>query len=204
MARCKPVGSRPIARQNRITCITGKAKMNNITLKTEKQIYRKEFLKFWINNCTSTRLTQHSSTYVENSFEVTLAFCQRSSIVNTTSSWLSFLPVHPSAVICHLLRAAQSDIILNYGVQIIQILVFGPILTQNAVWMKTATTRWLQPFRFQRRTIKIIHRMTNNTTIISQLAPHCDLINKIQRNEASYIAVTVDLVWQLSFFWLKV
>lgn len=32
MASFNPVGSRPIARQKRITCITGRAKMNSITL----------------------------------------------------------------------------------------------------------------------------------------------------------------------------
>lgn len=32
MARCRPVGSRPIARQNSITCITGNAKIKSITL----------------------------------------------------------------------------------------------------------------------------------------------------------------------------
>jgi hypothetical protein len=31
-ARWSPMGSRPMARQNRITCITGRAKMNSITL----------------------------------------------------------------------------------------------------------------------------------------------------------------------------
>jgi len=33
-AKCKPVGSLPMAKQNSMTCITGSANMNNITLRT--------------------------------------------------------------------------------------------------------------------------------------------------------------------------
>lgn len=34
-ANRKPVGSRPIAKQNRITCITGRAKINSMTLQAK-------------------------------------------------------------------------------------------------------------------------------------------------------------------------
>lgn len=42
IANFKPFGSRPIARQNKITCITGNAKMNNIT-PTLRHIRKKFF-----------------------------------------------------------------------------------------------------------------------------------------------------------------
>lgn len=46
IANFKPVGSLPIAKQKSITCMTGNAKMNNITLNNQQQKnYKKEIIK---------------------------------------------------------------------------------------------------------------------------------------------------------------
>lgn len=61
IANFKPVGSRPIAKQNRITCITGSAKMNSIT-PTLRHIRKKFF-------CSRARILPFVVIYANQMYE---------------------------------------------------------------------------------------------------------------------------------------
>lgn len=79
MANFKPVGSRPMAKQKRITCMTGNAKMNNIT-PTFRHIRKKFFCNkarifpldvnwiwmIWINKQTSDGINNEQWTHLNN------------------------------------------------------------------------------------------------------------------------------------------
>ncbi len=102
MARCKPVGSRPIARQNNTTCITGNAKMKSITLQSKKKtkgVRQKNFYATLKKFSHFKFLTLHFSTYEGNFFGAKLEFCRLLSTDNSPLTRRRLL-VHPSAAFC--------------------------------------------------------------------------------------------------------
>ena len=71
-ARWSPVGLRPMARQKRITCMTGRAKMKSITLGMESTNTSQNNIPlqvFFSAHFSSESLTRHCATSVGNSFE---------------------------------------------------------------------------------------------------------------------------------------